>query len=113
MTKSVNSPSASDLTDEEEARIQTMITRDPDNPEITDEQAAQMRPFREAMPDLFAAIKRGRGRPAADTRKVAIKLRLDPETIKAFRATGPGWQTRMNEILGNAARAGLPKTDAV
>lgn len=112
MTKPAGRPAGPDLTDEEEARVQAMIARDPDNPEITDEQAAQLRPFREAMPDIYAAIKRGRGRPPADTRKVAIKLRLDQETVEAFRATGPGWQTRMNEVLGEAAKAGLDKSDA-
>ncbi|MGU3329356.1 BrnA antitoxin family protein [Methylobacterium mesophilicum] len=103
---------AGPISDAEEARIQAMIARDPDAPEVTDEQAAQARPFAEAFPEMLAAIKRSRGRPPADTRKVAIKLRLDPETVEAFRATGPGWQTRMNEILGNAARAGLNKSDA-
>ncbi|HHM1656894.1 TPA: BrnA antitoxin family protein, partial [Klebsiella pneumoniae] len=103
MTKPARRPAAPELTDEEEARVQAMIARDPENPEITDEQAAQARPFAEAFPEMLAAIKRGRGRPPADTRKVAIKLRLDPETVEAFRATGPGWQTRMNEALAVAS----------
>ena len=57
------------LTDEEEAEIQRMIASDPDNPELTDEQIAQARPFREAFPDLAAAIDRElgrRGRPPVE-----------------------------------------------
>ena len=41
------------LTDEEEAEIQAMIASDPDNPELTDEQLAQMKPFSEVFPDLL------------------------------------------------------------
>ncbi len=40
-----------------------------------------------------------RGRPPSDASKIAIKLRLDPDIIAKFRATGEGWQTRINEVL--------------
>jgi uncharacterized protein (DUF4415 family) len=43
------------------------------------------------------------GRPRSATRKMAIKLRLDSDVVKAFRDTGPGWQTRMNAALQRAA----------
>ena len=43
------------------------------------------------------------GRPRAATRKQAIKLRLDQAVIATYRATGPGWQTRMNAALRRAA----------
>jgi uncharacterized protein (DUF4415 family) len=26
-------------------------------------------------------------------------IRLDPEIVQAFRAEGPGWQSRINEVL--------------
>jgi uncharacterized protein (DUF4415 family) len=48
-------------------------------------------------------IKVPRGRPRSPTRKQAIKLRLDPEVIERYRATGAGWQTRMNAALREAA----------
>lgn len=38
-----------------------------------------------------------RGRPSSGKR--IITLRLDPEVIEKFKATGPGWQARMNEAL--------------
>lgn len=44
------------------------------------------------------------GRPRLPNRKVPLKLRLDPDVLEAFRATGPGWQTRMNAVLRKAAR---------
>lgn len=43
--------------------------------------------------------KRGRGRPKAEATKVAVKLRLDPDLLAVLRATGDGWQTRVNRIL--------------
>ena len=49
-----------------------------------------------------AIIERRRGRPAGSVKadaKVAINLRVDPDVLTALRATGPGWQTRVNAIL--------------
>ena len=44
-------------------------------------------------------IRRGRGRPPLEAPKKLIALRLDPDVIERFRATGPGWQSRINLIL--------------
>jgi uncharacterized protein (DUF4415 family) len=46
-----------------------------------------------------AVAKRTRGRPKSDQSKVAVKLRLDPDLLAVLRATGDGWQTRINRIL--------------
>jgi len=40
-----------------------------------------------------------RGRPKSADSKVAISLRLSPDTLARWKATGPGWQTRMAEVL--------------
>lgn len=40
-----------------------------------------------------------RGRPPAEVTKTPIKLRLDPDIVDAFKASGRGWQTRMNDAL--------------
>lgn len=45
---------------------------------------------------------RRRGRPAgsvASITKEPVKLRLDPDVLAALRATGDGWQTRINDML--------------
>ena len=73
-----------------------------DNPEWTEEDFANAKPFAEAFPDLDASIKRGRGRPPVDNPRQQISLRLDPDVIAKFKATGKGWQSRINEILKNA-----------
>ena len=93
------------LNDEEEDRIQANISADPDNPELTDDELAAMRPASEVLdPALYAALTRPRGRPKSDVVKLAVKLRLDRGTVEAFKATGTGWQTRINDVLAKAAK---------
>lgn len=43
------------------------------------------------------AIKRGR--PKAAVKKVSTTIRLDADILEAFKATGHGWQTRINSVL--------------
>lgn len=43
-----------------------------------------------------------RGRPVG-SEKQQISLRIDRAVIEAFRAEGPGWQSRINEALRKAA----------
>jgi uncharacterized protein (DUF4415 family) len=45
-----------------------------------------------------------RGRPRMANPKQAVKLRLDADLLAHFRATGPGWQTRLNAALRKTAR---------
>lgn len=44
-----------------------------------------------------------RGRPKAAAPKRAINIRLDPDVLAHFRATGRGWQSRINAALRKAA----------
>jgi uncharacterized protein (DUF4415 family) len=70
-------------------------------PELTEEW------FRDAEPHIGG---RKVGRPKSASPKVPLKLRLDREVVQAFRATGPGWQTRINATLRLSLRkaAGAP-----
>lgn len=66
---------------------------DPDDaPELSDAF------FEEADEYLGDTLVR-RGRPKAASTKQALTVRYDAEVIEAFRATGKGWQTRMNAAL--------------
>lgn len=66
---------------------------DPDDaPELTDAFFEQADEF-----DGERLVKRGR--PRVDVCKVQLTVRYDTEVIEAFRATGKGWQGRMNEAL--------------
>lgn len=40
-----------------------------------------------------------RGRPHKEAPKVPVKIRLDADVLTALKATGPGWQTRINDTL--------------
>jgi len=47
-------------------------------------------------------IRARRGRPAgsiAAVTKTPVKIRLDPDVLEALRASGRGWQTRVNDML--------------
>lgn len=54
-------------------------------------------------------IKRGRGRPAVAVKRPTLNMRVDAEVLDAFKATGPGWQTRINALLLDAIRRGVVK----
>ncbi|WP_235514184.1 BrnA antitoxin family protein [Acidovorax sp. Root217] len=76
--------------------------------------------LRESLADLqagkFGAVhtpeqiaKRKAGRPRGSVKadaKVSTTLRLDPEVLAAFKATGAGWQTRVNDLLLADIQAG-------
>jgi uncharacterized protein (DUF4415 family) len=47
-----------------------------------------------------AKIKRG-GRPVSPNPRKLISLRLPADVIARWKATGPGWQTRMADRLSN------------
>jgi len=72
-----------------------------DNPELTDAELSQARPFKEAFPEHAESIRRTRGKQKAPTKEL-VSLRLDPATLAAFRATGPGWQSRIDAALRGA-----------
>jgi uncharacterized protein (DUF4415 family) len=42
------------------------------------------------------------GRPVADNPKKQVTLRLDSEVLEGYRATGKGWQSRINAELRKA-----------
>ena len=89
-------------TPQEDAAILAGMASDPDNPEWTAQDFAQAKPASEALPSaLYDALvaKRPRGRPKAEQTKQALTVRYDADIVAAFKATGKGWQTRMNEAL--------------
>lgn len=47
-----------------------------------------------------------RGRPRSETPKIEIKIRLDAATVEHLRSSGPGWQTRVNALLGQLVATG-------
>jgi uncharacterized protein (DUF4415 family) len=76
-----------------DAEITAAAKADADNPPLTAREFA-----------LIARTRRG-GRPRLpdSERKQSLTLRLPPTVIENFRATGPGWQTRMGAVLERQA----------
>ena len=79
-------------TPEEDAAIAAGIAADPDTYEVPSEEFAQMRPLR--------------GRPRVARAKAALTMRVDADVLEALKASGPGWQTRVNALLKHAVRRG-------
>jgi uncharacterized protein (DUF4415 family) len=69
-----------------------------DNPRLTGEQMAGVKPFAEALPKLAGSIRRGRGLNKAPTKKL-VSLRLSGEVIEKYKAGGSGWQSRIDQDL--------------
>ena len=78
---------------------------DDENPEWTAADFARARPAAEVLREQFGAeaaaqlLKPKRGRPPKAAPKRAINIRLSAEVLEYFRATGPGWQTRVDAVL--------------
>jgi len=82
--------------DEEDAAITAAALSDPDAMPFTDAEWEAVRPF----------VRRGRP-PAAST-KEHITIRLSPEVLQAFRASGEGWQTRIDAALKDWLKTHTP-----
>jgi len=71
--------------------------------ELTREDIRAMRPAHDILPnDLLEVIpkrKVGQRGPQKEPTKVAVTLRYSPEVLRFFKATGEGWQARMDEAL--------------
>jgi uncharacterized protein (DUF4415 family) len=73
---------------EDEAKIRQGIAGDGVDGELADSDLARLLP-----------TGRPPGRPKAAVTKQAVSLRLSPEVVTYFKATGPGWQTRLDAVL--------------
>ena len=71
----------------EDAAITAAAMSDPDDMPFTDAEWEQVKPL----------VRRGR--PLGSGSKTQVTLRLDVEVIQKFKASGDGWQTRINDAL--------------
>ena len=76
----------------EDAAITAAAIADPDALPFTDAEWAQVKPL----------VRRGR--PLGSGSKTQVTLRLDVEVVEKFRASGDGWQTRINDALKSWVR---------
>lgn len=74
---------------------------DPDDaPKLTDDffERAQIREGDKVVRPAQGTLTR-RGRPRSENPKRQITIRLDQDLLERLRASGSGWQSRVNEIL--------------
>jgi uncharacterized protein (DUF4415 family) len=69
-----------------------------DNPEWTEEDFKNAKPFAEVFPELAESIHRSRGPQKAPT-KVAVSIRLSQEVLAYYKAQGDKWQSRIDQDL--------------
>ena len=74
-------------TPDEDATITAAAMADPDAVPFTEAEWAQVNPL----------VRRGR--PLGSGTKAQVTLRIDVEVLAKFKATGDGWQTRINDAL--------------
>lgn len=88
-------------TPEEEAVINAGIAADPEARELEDEWFAKAKPASEFFDAAtFAALCAIRRRgPAHKPLKVPTTIRFDADVLEALKATGSGWQTRVNALV--------------
>ena len=96
-------------TPEEDAVILAGMAADPDARELDAAFFSEAEPANMALPRILsqekaAALMKQRGRPRGTSNKAATSIRLDVDVLDAFKATGEGWQTRMNDALRDWAK---------
>lgn len=88
-------------TSKEDAAIRAGIAADPDAWELVDDDFGRMDAVSKTASHVNERVARHRGAQKKPT-KERITIRLDADIAAHFRATGKGWQTRLNAILRRA-----------
>ena len=83
-------------TEDEDAASTAAALTDPDATPYSDEQWEAIKP----------TVRRGR--PLADVTKERITIRLSSDVVRAFRESGDGWQTRINDALADWLKSHRP-----
>lgn len=78
---------------------------DKENPAWTARETAEAKPFSEVFPAQFATWKK-RGRPPVKAPKVHIGFRLSADVVAGLRATGRGYNARVEKVLREAIAKG-------
>jgi uncharacterized protein (DUF4415 family) len=77
---------------------------DPDDAsELTDEFFSKATPMVDGrvvpFTEFAAEAKKRMGRPPVEVTRPTLNMRVDPDVLDALKASGKGWQTRLNALL--------------
>ena len=86
---------------EDNAKIVAAAKADPD-----------AKPMTKAQLDSMVPIRAVRGRPKSENKKLLLSVRYSVEVVEYFRATGEGWQGRMDSVLRQYVNKQAPRGDA-
>ncbi|NTF31671.1 BrnA antitoxin family protein [Rhizobium skierniewicense] len=75
---------------------------DADNPEWTDADFERAKSASQLPDGIASFFPKTRGQQKAPT-KIPLSIRLSPEVVDHYKATGPGWQARIDDVLKKAA----------
>jgi uncharacterized protein (DUF4415 family) len=78
---------------------------DDENPELTAEDFARAKPFKEVFPEQYKAWKK-MGRPPVATPKMHIGFRLAADVVTGIKASGRGYNARVEKVLREALAKG-------
>ena len=84
-----------------------LIKTDGEVRELTATDMKHFRPAKDALPATLLRKLKGRGSQKAPT-KERITIRLSPDVVERFRASGRGWQTRIDNALSSWLRSHNP-----
>ncbi len=88
MSKVSKRPAVAMPTVEEDRAITAAAKADPDAQPLTPKQLKAM-----------VSLKSVRGRPKSENKKLLVSIRYSPEVLAYFKATGEGWQSRIDRVL--------------
>lgn len=77
------------------------VVFDDDNPEWTEEDFRKAKPASSLPPEILKAFPKTRGAQKAP-KKIPVSIRLSQDVVARFKAGGPGWQSRIDEVLKKA-----------
>lgn len=75
------------------------VVFDDDNPEWTEADFARAKRGDEIPAHILAAFPKSKGGRPKGSNKETVTLRIDKDVVAKLRASGPGWQSRINELL--------------
>jgi len=77
----------------------SLIDEDGEVRELTDEDLLKFHPVSDVLPESLQKKMGVRGRPPKSNPKQLVSVRYSAEVLAYFKATGKGWQTRMDDVL--------------